>query len=262
MITEIDWRYWRVMPEVTQWEACALSLNVNPEKMRHHPDAWMNGPGAPIFTNAGFRSTEISEEFKKRRRLLEASVFTSGFFPTVRGLVMGARWKATIRLDEFVTWLTHVGLDMPPELCALHEPASKPHVTPASEPVTPVAAPTLPPAETLASTTQASPESSPLMSASEPAVKGLTTAQIVEAFDGLVNFGLGKAMTDRALWTCDARITSGTKGGRHKSLWCPVIMATALHERNSVPMPKLNKAFNTCNFLADWRDEWNRLSTM
>lgn len=145
MITEIDWRYWRVMPEVTQWEACALSLNINPEKMRHHPDAWMNGPGAPIFTNAGFRSAEISEEFKKRRRLLEASVFTSGFFPTVRGLVMGARWKATIRLDEFATWMAHVGLDMPPELCALHEPASKPHATPASEPVTLASSPISPP---------------------------------------------------------------------------------------------------------------------
>jgi hypothetical protein len=102
----------------------------------------------------------------------------------------------------------------------------------------------------------------PVTTTAEPAVKGLTTAQIVEAFDGLVNFRLGKAMTDRALWTCDARITSGTKGGRYKSLWCPVIMATALHELKNVPMPKLNKAFNTCNFLADWREEWNRFSTM
>jgi hypothetical protein len=106
------------------------------------------------------------------------------------------------------------------------------------------------------------PESEPVTTTAEPAAKGVTTAQIVDAFGGLVNFGLGKAMTDRTLWTCDARITSGTKGGRYKSLWCPVIMATALHELKNVPMPKLNKAFNTCNFLADWREEWNRFSTM
>ena len=140
MITEIDWRYWRMMPEVTQWEACALSLRINPEDMRHHPDAWMGGPGAPIFTNAGFSSAEIFKEFEKRRRLLESSVFTSGFFPTVRGLVMGARWKTTIRLDEFATWLSHVGLEMQPELCALPSPvlqASTPQAAPASETVTP-----------------------------------------------------------------------------------------------------------------------------
>ena len=111
----------------------------------------------------------------------------------------------------------------------------------ASEPATPAAAPTTEPA-------------------AEPAVKGVTTVQIVEAFGGLVSFGLGKAMTDRSVWTSDARITSGTKGGKHKSLWNPVIMATALHERNKVPMPKLNQAFSACKFLADWREEWNRFS--
>ena len=109
---------------------------------------------------------------------------------------------------------------------------------------------------------QAAPASGPVRPAAELAAEGLTTRQIVEAFAGLVAFKLGKSMTDRAAWTGDARITSGTKGGRYKSRWNPVIMATALHERNKVPMLKLNQAFNTCKFLAAWREEWNRLSTM
>ena len=114
-------------------------------------------------------------------------------------------------------------------------------------PVTPAA---MPPAE------------APVTTATSPAVKGVTTAQIVEAFGHLVSINLGKAMTDKALWTKDARITSGTRGGKHKTLWNPVILATALHERSSTPMMKLNQAFNTFRFLADWREEWNRFSAM
>ena len=118
---------------------------------------------------------------------------------------------------------------------------------PASEPMTPAA---MPPAE------------APVTPATSPAVKGVTTAQIVEAFGHLVSINLGKAMTDKALWTKDARITNGTRGGKHKALWNPVILATALHERSSTPMMKLNQAFNTFKFLADWREEWNRFSAM
>lgn len=110
------------------------------------------------------------------------------------------------------------------------------------------------------------PETRPASEREAPAVEladnGVTTAQIVEAFGNLVNFGLGKAMTDRAEWTADARISSGTKGGRHKSTWNPVIMAIALRERNHVAISKLNQAFNSCKFLADWREEWNRFSSM
>lgn len=112
------------------------------------------------------------------------------------------------------------------------------------------------------STPQTAPAIRLVPPASESVRNGLTTAQIVEAFDDLVTFNLGKSMTDKAMWTHDARITSGTRGGRYKSLWDPVIMATAIRERNNVPMPKLNQAFNSYPFLADWREDWNRYSKM
>jgi len=105
---------------------------------------------------------------------------------------------------------------------------------------------------------QAAPAGEPL----PHAIKGVTTAEIDVAFGGLVDFKLRKAMTDRAAWTLDARISTGTKGGRHKSLWNPVILATALAERKRVSLPRLNQAFSTCKFLARWREEWDRFSTM
>ncbi|MFM9435003.1 hypothetical protein ACFDR9_002065 [Janthinobacterium sp. CG_23.3] len=141
--------------------------------------------------------------------------------------------KTTVATADLLTWLEPIISQL--ESQAEAPQVSTPHTAPASDPLTP---------------------------ASEPLVNGLTTAQIVEAFDGLVTFNLAKSMTDKAVWTHDARITSGTKGGRYKSLWNPVIMATALHERNNAPMPKLNQAFNSCTFLADWREEWNRYSKM
>lgn len=95
-----------------------------------------------------------------------------------------------------------------------------------------------------------------------PAVEGVTTAQIVEAFGSLVEIRLAKAMTDGAVWTRDARRSTGTRGGKHLSRWDPVIMATALSEKHKVPLPRLNQAFHTYKFLAAWREEWTRFSTM
>lgn len=89
---------------------------------------------------------------------------------------------------------------------------------------------------------------------------GVTTAKIVEAFADLVSINLGKAMTDGAAWTREARITRGTRGGRYKSLWHPVILATALLEKHRAPLTKLNQAFNSHRFLAEWREEWERFS--
>lgn len=124
----IDWRYWRHMPEIRQWEACALSLNINPDNMKHHPQAWMAGPGSgPIFTDASFPNKAVQIEFDKRVRLLGASLFSSGYFTAVNNLVMGGRHLATVNLREFAAWALHVEFDgMPPELVAMAEKKPEP----------------------------------------------------------------------------------------------------------------------------------------
>jgi hypothetical protein len=87
--------------------------------MEHHPQAWMSGSRRPIFKDRSFTSKALHEKFNMRAKLLEASVFKSPCFKTVNGLVIGARYKATIVLSEFADWCKSVELDTPPELLAL-----------------------------------------------------------------------------------------------------------------------------------------------
>lgn len=143
----IDWRHWRHMPEIRQWEACALSLNINPDNMKHHPQAWMAGPGSgPIFTDASFLSKAVQSDFDKRLRLLGASLFSSGYFTAVNNLVVGGRHLATLNLQEFAAWALHVEWEaMPPELVAMAEtmpvvPTEPQATTPSPAPVVAVSA--------------------------------------------------------------------------------------------------------------------------
>ena len=120
-LPDIDWRYWRHIPEVKQWEACALSLNINPDNIKHSPQGWMAGPGSgPVFLAVSFPSMDVQLEFDKRVRLLGASLFKSPHFTAVNNLVRGGRHLATVNLREFAAWALHVEFDdMPPELVAM-----------------------------------------------------------------------------------------------------------------------------------------------
>ncbi|MDZ4819411.1 MAG: hypothetical protein SGJ20_10600, partial [Planctomycetota bacterium] len=67
----LDWDFWRHMPHVHLWQACALSLNINPDSMQRISDGWMAGPGSgPKFQSSSFPSKEVEERFNKRLRLL------------------------------------------------------------------------------------------------------------------------------------------------------------------------------------------------
>lgn len=120
---EINWPYWAILPEVRQWEACALSLGLNPPSLKPSPNGWLLGrPGsAPMFDASSFASPEVEQEFENRRRLLEASIFKfPQFFRTTSDLVVGARWKVTIMLPEFARWAVHCKLKcLPDELLAM-----------------------------------------------------------------------------------------------------------------------------------------------
>ena len=128
----IDWRYWRHNPAVKQWEACALSLNINPDNMKHNPQGWMAGPGGgPAFLALSFSSVNVQLEFDKRVRLLGASLFKAPHFTAVNNLVRGGRHLATVSLKEFAAWALHVELEgMPPELLALAETKAAPNLMP------------------------------------------------------------------------------------------------------------------------------------
>jgi hypothetical protein len=89
-----------------QWEACALSLNINPDNMQHH---------GLKFTADSYPNEAIKVEFRKRLRLLGAYAFKPEFF---KGGHFGK-----VTLQEFAAWGLHVEIDdMPPELFAMAAP--------------------------------------------------------------------------------------------------------------------------------------------
>ena len=105
-----DWEEWRFIPDVQLWQAVALSLNVEPDKLGlRHPDGYQ--PGVPMFNE--------SSEFDKRLRVLRANFDDRGKFPT-KPTHVEPEWCSDIRLDEFAAWVLNVTKwPIPDELAAL-----------------------------------------------------------------------------------------------------------------------------------------------
>ncbi len=114
----INWKYWGSLQDWTQWDAFALSLNLNPENLEKSPNSWMAGPGrGPTFLSKSFPSQAIEVEFERRL--------------TMFGRVIGGRPLATVSPAQFAAWCLHEGLeDLPPELVAMAEPKAAPVATP------------------------------------------------------------------------------------------------------------------------------------
>ncbi len=94
-----DWKFWRDMPQVDLWQACALSLNLDPDSLTFSNDGM---GGASYIKMQSFPNEEAWEKFNKRLRLLEAKMRESRVVP----------------LADFVKWALSLSTpwDMPPEL--------------------------------------------------------------------------------------------------------------------------------------------------
>ena len=83
-----DWRHWLAFPAVKLWEACALSLNVDPYDLQRRdfsvsPQmakelALSPGANKGIPPFEGFPSPEARDEFPKRLRLLVSCIGQAG----------------------------------------------------------------------------------------------------------------------------------------------------------------------------------------
>ncbi len=115
------WDYWRHMPTVKPWQACALALNIEPDSVDYRPKSWDGQPE----TWDGFPS-----HFIKLLQLLDANQFEKQHF--TENFSMG------VRLSEFAAWCAHVGFAIPPELSALAALPERPQVAPkvVAQPVT------------------------------------------------------------------------------------------------------------------------------
>ncbi len=89
---------------------------------------------------------------------------------------------------------------------------------------------------------------------------GITKNQALMAFGNLVPINFAKVLADVPKWIVDARLSKGTPGDRHKTMWCPVLLAVALHERKYVSKKHLNRVFFDHEFLKQWRQEWHDVS--
>lgn len=122
-----DWNFWGAMRKAQEWQACALSLNIDPDSMKPHPQAWMAGPDSgPLFTSDSFPSNDVQVKFEKRLRLLRANRYDRAIFTLPMSQHSGLRPNDVI-LSEFAAWGLAIGWnDMPPELVSIAKPVSLP----------------------------------------------------------------------------------------------------------------------------------------
>lgn len=108
----IDWDFWCAMPSVKTWEACALSISIDPDKLQHEPNARLAGPGkGPLFLLTSFPTKAAEEKFSKRLRLLTANRSDSSKF--------SHGTPDEVRLDEFVAWAKSVNWLLPSRLAVI-----------------------------------------------------------------------------------------------------------------------------------------------
>jgi hypothetical protein len=115
-VENIDWHFWRNMPEVKQWQACALSLNINPDEMKRHRESWMAGADKDsFFTQNSFPSDTAKGDFEKRLRLLRSNLSNAQYF-NIADIEYWPVQHLEVKLSEFSRWCKGIGLDIPVEL--------------------------------------------------------------------------------------------------------------------------------------------------
>jgi len=115
-----DWGFWRNIPEVELWQACALAVDLDPDKVMFSRNGWMAGEGdhGPFIESDSFGGTEQATAFHKRLRLLKTNLSNREQFSAGK-LSMSASHKHGVKLSEFASWAARIGLDVPAELAAL-----------------------------------------------------------------------------------------------------------------------------------------------
>ncbi|OIQ92416.1 hypothetical protein GALL_256370 [mine drainage metagenome] len=103
------WGKWRLMTKVTLWEAVALSLNIEPEKVKRDENAWM-GADHPF---------DEGDSFNDRLAVIRQHSSNRTYFPTPCILNIENWYECGLKLDEFASWCGHVKYDIPRELATM-----------------------------------------------------------------------------------------------------------------------------------------------
>jgi hypothetical protein len=120
-MTKPNWRRWLLRKEVKVWEACVLSVGLEPSSMKFERESWMYQQGTgPHIESESFPNSEVENVYKDLVDALASNLFDTEHF-SAAAINMTGKGYCGVRLDEFVKWATLKveWLDLPPELAAL-----------------------------------------------------------------------------------------------------------------------------------------------
>lgn len=105
-----NWTVWAHVPTVRVWEAVAVSLNIDPKKIRTRPNAWMgNGEHFPH---------DEGQQFEDRIEVLRRNLGGGRGLP-LASIIMGKPDYCEVRIADFARWARSLHWDMPEELAVL-----------------------------------------------------------------------------------------------------------------------------------------------
>ena len=135
--------FWLAMPELEVWQAIAVTLDLDPDEMRHSPGGWMTGGPGPYFEDRSFPNAAIKDEFNVRLRLFVATLPGRGGKKASARSPLRATRDDVLLLAQVAKWLQHLGRTPISEglLAAMQAPPAPP------APVDPPRPPELPPPE-------------------------------------------------------------------------------------------------------------------
>jgi hypothetical protein len=125
---KIDWNYWTNRAHVSLWDACALSLQIDPESFNWDKTQYGSGPNGPMY-QSGSRATAVQQqtlaEHGKRLTLLRQNLSNRQFFSPVSA---DMECDDDVRLPEFAAWFQTLGRlpPLPPQLIGLAAPKGRP----------------------------------------------------------------------------------------------------------------------------------------
>ena len=101
-----NWNKWRHVPQAKVWEAVALSLNIDPDRVRHNKDSWMID--AHLFNEDKQFDDRIFVVGRNLGKALNPKLIT-----------MGKPEDCSVEITQFVDWAMSLPWEMPEELIAL-----------------------------------------------------------------------------------------------------------------------------------------------
>ena len=120
-MTKPNWRRWLLRKEVKVWEACVLSVGLEPSSMKGERESWMYQQGTgPHIESESFPNPEVENIYKDLVDALADNLFDIEYFSPA-AITTEGKGYCGVRLDEFARWATLKveWLDLPPELAAL-----------------------------------------------------------------------------------------------------------------------------------------------